>query len=57
MQHEVVSQEEWLKRRISAFWEQEVALTKHRDLVTAERLRLPWVRVQRSMYLRVPMES
>jgi predicted dithiol-disulfide oxidoreductase (DUF899 family) len=45
MQHEVVSREEWLKRRI-ALLEQEKAVTKLRDLVCAERLRLPWVRVE-----------
>ena len=46
MQHEVVSREEWLKRRIPLL-EQEKALTKHRDLVSAERSRLPWVRVDK----------
>jgi predicted dithiol-disulfide oxidoreductase (DUF899 family) len=45
MQHEVVSWEEWLKRRIPLL-EQEKAITKLRDLVCAERLRLPWVRVE-----------
>jgi predicted dithiol-disulfide oxidoreductase (DUF899 family) len=46
MQYEVVSREEWLKRRV-ALLEQEKALTRHRDLVSAERLRLPWVRVEK----------
>jgi predicted dithiol-disulfide oxidoreductase (DUF899 family) len=46
MQHEVVSREEWRRRRI-ALLEQEKALTRHRDLVSAERLRLPWVRVEK----------
>ena len=46
MQHENVSREEWLKARI-ALLEQEKALTRHRDLVSAERLRLPWVRSEK----------
>ncbi len=46
MQHEVVSREDWLKRRIPLL-EQEKALTKHRDLVSAERSRLPWVQVDK----------
>ena len=41
MEHEVVSREEWLKRRVLLL-KHEKALTKHRDLVSAERLRLPW---------------
>jgi predicted dithiol-disulfide oxidoreductase (DUF899 family) len=44
--HEVVSREEWIKRRIPLL-EQEKALTRHRDLVSAERLRLPWVRIEK----------
>jgi len=47
MQHEVVTRDEWLARRITLL-EQEKALTRHRDLVSAERLRLPWVRVEKS---------
>lgn len=46
MQHEVVSRDEWIKRRI-ALLRQEKALTRHRDLVSAERLRLPWVHVEK----------
>ena len=46
MQHEVVSREEWLERRI-ALLDHEKALTRHRDLVRAERLRLPWVHVEK----------
>lgn len=45
-QHQIVSREEWLERRIPLL-EQEKALTKHRDLVSAERSRLPWVRVDK----------
>jgi predicted dithiol-disulfide oxidoreductase (DUF899 family) len=46
MQHEIVSREEWRRRRI-ALLRQEKALTRHRDLVSAERSRLPWVRVEK----------
>lgn len=46
MQHEVVSKEEWESRR-RLLLKQEKALTRHRDLVSAERLRLPWVRVEK----------
>jgi predicted dithiol-disulfide oxidoreductase (DUF899 family) len=46
MQHEVVTREEWLKRRIPLL-KQEKAITNHRDLVSAERLRLPWVVVEK----------
>ena len=45
-QHEIVSREEWLKARIKLL-EHEKALTRHRDLVSAERLRLPWVRIEK----------
>ena len=45
--HEVVSREEWLKRRVPLL-EQEKALTRHRDRVSAERLRLPWVRIEKN---------
>jgi predicted dithiol-disulfide oxidoreductase (DUF899 family) len=53
MQHEVVSREDWLKRRV-ALLEQEKALTRHRDLVSAERLRLPWVRLDKSYVFDAP---
>lgn len=53
MQHEVVSREEWLKRRV-ALLGQEKALTRHRDLVSAERLRLPWVRVEKQYVFDAP---
>lgn len=46
MQHEIVSREEWRKRRI-ALLRQEKAVTRLRDLVAAERLRLPWVRIEK----------
>lgn len=44
MQHQVVSPAEWLEAR-KKLLKQEKALTLHKDLVSAERLRLPWVRV------------
>ncbi|MBV9512122.1 MAG: DUF899 domain-containing protein [Caulobacteraceae bacterium] len=53
MQHEVVSREEWLKRRLPLL-EQEKALTRHRDLVSAERLRLPWVRLEKDYVFDAP---
>lgn len=46
MEHEIVSREQWIKQRISLL-EHEKALTRHRDLVSAERLRLPWVRIEK----------
>src|ERR1700740_1243135 len=53
MEHEVVSREEWLKRRFLLL-KQEKALTKHRDLVAAELLRLPWVRVEKEYIFDAP---
>jgi predicted dithiol-disulfide oxidoreductase (DUF899 family) len=53
MEHEVVSREEWLKRRVLLL-KHEKALTKHRDLVSAERLRLPWVRVEKEYIFDAP---
>ena len=47
MQHEVVSRAEWFKARV-ALLGHEKALTRHRDEVSAERLALPWVRVERA---------
>lgn len=46
MQHEIVSRDEWLRRRTTLL-DHEKALTRHRDLVSAERLRLPWVRIEK----------
>src|SRR5262249_21804315 len=53
MEHEVVSREEWLKQRVLLL-KHEKALTKHRDLVSAERLRLPWVRVEKEYIFDAP---
>jgi predicted dithiol-disulfide oxidoreductase (DUF899 family) len=45
-QHKVVSREEWLTAR-RAHLKNEKALTRMRDLVSAERRTLPWVRVDK----------
>jgi predicted dithiol-disulfide oxidoreductase (DUF899 family) len=45
--HRVVSREEWLAAR-RAHLKTEKALTRLRDLVTAERRTLPWVRVDKA---------
>lgn len=47
MQHEVVSPEKWLEARV-ALLEHEKALTRHRDQVSAERLALPWLRIEKA---------
>src|SRR5215475_6326657 len=44
--HKVVSQEEWLAAR-KAHLKNEKALTRMRDLVSAERRALPWVKVEK----------
>lgn len=44
--HPIVSRHEWLAARI-ALLEHEKALTRHRDQISAERLALPWVRVEK----------
>ncbi len=44
--HPIVSRREWLAARI-ALLEHEKALTRHRDQISAERLALPWVRVEK----------
>ena len=46
MQHQVVSRAEWLKAR-TALLEHEKALTRHRDKIRAERLALPWTRIEK----------
>lgn len=45
--HEIVSREEWLKAR-TAFLAMEKEETKLRDKVRAERLALPWVKVDKN---------
>jgi predicted dithiol-disulfide oxidoreductase (DUF899 family) len=44
--HRIVSQDEWLAAR-KAHLRNEKALTRMRDLVSAERRTLPWVRVEK----------
>ena len=44
--HKVVSREEWLEAR-KAHLKNEKALTRIRDLVSAERRALPWVKVEK----------
>ena len=44
MDHEVVSREEWLERRL-AHLEREKAFDRQRDALSAERRELPWVEV------------
>ena len=46
IRNQVVSRQEWLEARMKLL-EHEKALTRHRDLVSAERLRLPWVRIEK----------
>jgi predicted dithiol-disulfide oxidoreductase (DUF899 family) len=53
MHHKIVTREEWIKARLPLL-EQEKALTKHRDLVTAERHRLPWVKVEKKYVFKGP---
>jgi predicted dithiol-disulfide oxidoreductase (DUF899 family) len=47
MNHEVVSQDEWIAAR-KALLAKEKELTRHRDRVMAERMRLPWVKVEKT---------
>jgi len=56
MQHQVVSRAEWLKAR-TALLEHEKALTRHRDQIRAERLALPWTRIEKEYVLMAPRES
>ncbi len=53
MQHAVVSREEWLKAR-KAHLKNEKALTRMRDLVSAERRKLPWVKVEKNYVFNAP---
>ena len=52
-QHPVVSREEWLTAR-KALLAKEKQLTKQTDAVTAERLSLPWVRVEKNYVFDTP---
>ena len=46
MQHQIVSRQEWLKARI-ALLKREKAWTRQRDQIAAERLAMPWVRIEK----------
>jgi predicted dithiol-disulfide oxidoreductase (DUF899 family) len=46
MRHEIVSRDEWLAAR-TRLLAKEKAFTRRRDELTAERLALPWVRVEK----------
>ena len=50
---QVVSREEWLKAR-KAHLKNEKALTRMRDLVSAERRALPWVKVEKTYVFDTP---
>src|ERR1700687_5771808 len=47
MQHKIVSRDEWIAAR-KAHLKNEKALTRMRDLVSAERRALPWVKVEKN---------
>ena len=51
--HKVVSREEWLKAR-KAHLKNEKALTRMRDLVSAERRTLPWVKMEKEYVFDTP---
>ncbi len=51
--HRVVSREEWLEAR-KAHLKNEKALTRMRDMVSAERRELPWVRVEKNYVFDTP---
>ena len=53
MQHKIVSREEWIAAR-KAHLRNEKALTRMRDLVSAERRRLPWVKVEQDYVFDTP---
>jgi predicted dithiol-disulfide oxidoreductase (DUF899 family) len=51
--HKIVSREEWLAAR-KAHLKNEKALTRMRDLVSAERRALPWVRIEKDYVFDTP---
>jgi predicted dithiol-disulfide oxidoreductase (DUF899 family) len=53
VQPRIVSREEWLKAR-KAHLKNEKALTRMRDLVSAERRALPWVKVEKEYVFDTP---
>jgi predicted dithiol-disulfide oxidoreductase (DUF899 family) len=52
-QHPVVSREQWLEAR-KAHLKNEKALTRMRDMVSAERRELPWVKVEKEYVFDTP---
>jgi predicted dithiol-disulfide oxidoreductase (DUF899 family) len=53
MQHRIVSRDEWIAAR-KAHLKNEKALTRMRDLVSAERRALPWVKVEKNYVFDTP---
>jgi len=53
MQHRVVSREEWIEAR-KAHLRNEKALTRMRDMVSAERRDLPWAKVEKEYVFETP---
>jgi predicted dithiol-disulfide oxidoreductase (DUF899 family) len=53
MQHTIVSRDQWLAAR-KAHLRNEKALTRMRDLVSAERRALPWVKVEKEYVFATP---
>ena len=52
-QHPVVSREEWIEAR-KAHLKNEKALTRMRDMVSAERRELPWVKIEKEYVFDTP---
>jgi predicted dithiol-disulfide oxidoreductase (DUF899 family) len=53
MDHQVVSQEEWVERR-KALLQREKAFTRERDAISAARRELPWVKVEKTYTFDAP---
>lgn len=53
MEHSVVSREEWLEAR-RALLQKEKEMTRMRDRINAERLALPWVKVDKDYVFTAP---
>jgi len=53
MEHSVVSREAWLEAR-RALLQKEKEMTRMRDRVNAERLALPWVKVDKDYVFATP---
>jgi predicted dithiol-disulfide oxidoreductase (DUF899 family) len=55
-EHQIVSQDEWLAAR-KALLEKEKRLSRERDVLTAERRSLPWVKVEKNYVFDTPSGS